>query len=173
MASGQDPIHTSVTHLFGDIASHPQLRQHHQLAHLGQPVAKGRCHTKNYFFPWKNTCNCTTLTVRLTGQHQAVCNTISYTNRAVTICAGGLCPVTIGGHCDLFCYNPLHSQGECGDQEEPHSREGSSNFIPRWTGSLLREVVPGSTQADEEYHAVNFVIMPGALNFKSAKDTEL
>ena len=106
-----------------------------------------------------------TFSVRLTGQHQAVCDTIAYTNSAE-----GLCPVTIGGHCDLFCYHPLHSLGEHGDKEETHSREGSSNFILRWTGSLSREVVQG---ADEEYCTVNFVIVPGALNIDSARGTEL
>ena len=111
--------------------------------------------------------------MRLTGQHQAVHNTITYTNSAVTICAEGFCPVTIGGHCDLFCHNPLHSQGEHEDKEEPHSREGHSNSIPRWTGSLERELVPGSTQAGEEYCTVNFVIVPGALNIESARGTEL
>ena len=37
--------------LLGDIASHPQLRQHHQLAHFGQPVANSRSRIKNNFFP--------------------------------------------------------------------------------------------------------------------------
>ena len=122
--------------LLGDIASHSRLRQHHQLAHVGWPVANSRSHTKNNFFPWKNTCKCMTFTVRPTGQHQAVCIAIAYTISAVTICAGGLCPVTIWGHFDLSCHNPLHSQGDHGEQEEPHRREGSSTSILRWTGSL-------------------------------------
>ena len=70
--------HRCNTQLLGDIASHPQLRQHHELAHVGQPAANSRSHTKNNFFPWKNTCKCMTFTVRLTGQHQAVHNTITY-----------------------------------------------------------------------------------------------
>ena len=122
--------------LLGDIPSHPQLKQHHQLAHVSWLVAHSRSHTKNDFFPWKNTCKHMTFIVRLTGQHQSVSNTISYTSSAVTICAGRLCPVTIGGHCDMSCHNPLHSQGECGNQKEPHRREGSCNSILRWTGSL-------------------------------------
>ena len=133
--------HRCNTQLLGDIASHPQLRrQHHQLAHVSWPAVNSRSHTKNDFFPQENTRNHMTFAVRLTGQHQAVCNTITYNNNV-----GGLCPVTSGGHCDQFHHNPLHSLGECGDQEEPHSKEGSSKFIPRWTGSLSREVVPGST----------------------------
>ena len=108
-----------------------------------------------------------TFAVRPTGQHQAVHDTTTHTNSA-----GGLCPVIIGGHCDQFHHNPLHSQGECGDHEEPHSEEGSSHFILRWTGSLSREVVPGSTQVDEEYCTVNFVIVPGALNSNSTRVTE-
>ena len=103
--------------------------------------------------------------MRPTGQHHAVCNSITHTNSA-----GGLCPVTNGGHCDLFSHNPL--QGECGDHKEPHCKEGSSKIIPRWTGSPSREVVPGPTQDDEEYCAVSFVIVPGALNSNSARGTE-
>ena len=113
-----------------------------------------------------------TFTVRLTGQHQVVHDTITYTNIAVMICTGGLCPVTIGGHCNLSCHNPLHSQGECGDQKEPHRREGSSDSILRWTGSLSREVIPGSTRAGEDDCTVNLVIVLGALNIGSARGTE-
>ena len=109
-----------------------------------------------------------TFTVRPTGWHQAVHDAITYANSA-----GGLCPVTIRGHCDLSCHNLLHSLGECGDKEEPHSREGSFNSIQRWAGRLEKEVVPGSTQAGEEYCAVNFVIVPGALNIDSPRGTEL
>ena len=137
--------HRCKTQLLGDIAGHPQLRQHHQLSHVDCPAANSRNHTKNDFFPWKNICQCMTFAVRPTGQHQAVCNTIADTNSA-----GGVCPVTIRGHCDLFHHNPLHSHGEHGDHEEPHSKEGSSNFILRWIGSLSREMVPGSTRVDEE-----------------------
>ena len=43
--------HRCNTQLLGDIASHPQLRQHHQLAHVNQPVANSRSHTKSGFFP--------------------------------------------------------------------------------------------------------------------------
>ena len=160
--------HRCNTQLLGDIASHPQLRgQHHQLAHVGQPVANSISHTKNNFFLWKNTCELMTFTVRPTGQHQVVHNTITDTNSA-----GGLCSVTIGGYFDLFSHNPLHSQGECGDHKEPHSEKRSSHFIPRQTGSLSSEVVPGPTRADEEYSAVNFVIVPGTLNSNSARGTE-
>ena len=135
MASGQDPI------LTGDIASHPQLRrQHHQLAHVGWPAAYARSCTKNDFFQQKHASQCTPFTVRLTGQHQAVCNNITHTNSA-----GGLCPVTNRGHCDLYSHNPLCSQGEHGDHEELHSEEGSSHVILRWTGNLSREVVPEPT----------------------------
>ena len=122
--------------LLGDIASDPQERHHHQLAHVGQPAADSRSCTKIDFFPQKNTWKCMTFTVRLASQHLAVQNVIAYTISAVTICAGGLYPVTIRGHCDLSCHNPLHSQGEHGEWKEPHRREGSSNSILRWTGSL-------------------------------------
>ena len=119
--------------LLGDIASHLQLRQHHQLAHFGQLVANSRSHIKNDFFPQKNTCKCMTFTVKLTDQHQAVHNTITYTISAVTSCAGGLCPVTIGGHCDLPCNNPLHSQEECGELERNPTEERDVP-IPSWDG---------------------------------------
>ena len=85
--------------------------------------------------------------------------------------AGGLCPGTNGGCCDQYSHNPLHSQGECGGQEEPHNKEGSSTNILRWTGSLSREVVPGPTHEDEDC-TVNLVIVPGALNSHSARDTD-
>ena len=122
---------------------------------------------KNDFFQQKNTSECTTFTVRPTGQHWAVCNNITHTNSA-----GGLCSVTNRGHCDLYSHNPLHSQGECGDHKEPHSKGGSSHIITRQTGSLAREVVPGPTRVDAEYCAVNFVIVPGVLNSNSARGTE-
>ena len=85
-----------------------------------------------------------TFTVRPTDQHWAVHDTIIHTNNA-----GGLCPVTNRGHCDLYSHNSLHSQGECGGIGEPHSEEGSSQIILRQTGSLSREVIPGPTQVDE------------------------
>ena len=91
------------TQLLGDITSHPQLRrQHHQLAHVAWPVANSRSHTKNDFFLRKNTSQCMTFTVRLTGQHQAVQDTITHTNSA-----GGLCPVTNRGHSELLA--TIHS----------------------------------------------------------------
>ena len=36
--------------LLGDIASHPQVRQHHQLAHVGQLAANSRSCTKTISF---------------------------------------------------------------------------------------------------------------------------
>ena len=133
----------------------------------GWPVANVRSHMKNNFSQQKNTAKHMPFEVRLTGQHQAVCKAITHTNRT-----GGLCPVTNGGHCDLYSHNPLHTQGECREQEEPHNEEGSSTIIPEWTGSLSREVVPGPTHEDEEDCTVNLVIVPGALNSNSARGTE-
>ena len=43
--------------LLGDIASHPQLRQHYQLAHVGQPVANSRSHTKMISFHKRTLTN--------------------------------------------------------------------------------------------------------------------
>ena len=63
------------------------------------------------------------------------------------------------------------SQGEHGDNKVPHNKEGSSTIIPRWTGSLPREVVPGPTHQDVEYCTVNLVIVPGALNICGAMGT--
>ena len=37
--------------LLGDIARHPQLKQHHHLAHVGWLAANNRSLTKNDFFP--------------------------------------------------------------------------------------------------------------------------
>ena len=100
--------------------------------------------------------------MRLTGQDQAVHDTITHTNRV-----GGLCPVTNGGHCNQYSHNPLHSQGEHGDNKEPHNKGGSPTIIPRQTGSLSREVVPGPTHEDEDC-TMNLVIVPGALNICGA-----
>ena len=157
------------TQLLGDIASHPQLRrQHHQLAHVGHPVANNSSHTKNDFFQQKNTSQHTTFTVRPTGQYQAVCNTIIHTNRA-----GELCQVTNGGHCDLWA--TIHSipRGNVETMRNPtvkrevlmSSWDGLAAYQERWYQA-------GPTQADEEYCAVNFVIVPGALNSNSARGTE-
>ena len=96
-----------------------------------------------------------------------MCNPITHTSSA-----GGLCPVTNGGCCDQYSHNPLHSQGEHGDNKEPHNEEGSSTIILRWTGSLSREVVPGPTHEDDEDCTVNLVIVPGALSSNSARGTE-
>ena len=103
----------------------------------------------------------------LCSQHQTVCDPITHTSSA-----GGLCPVTNWGCCDQYSHNTLHSQGEHGDDEEPHNEEGSSTIIPSLTGSLSREVVPGPTHEDEDC-AVNSVIVLGALNTNRARDTEL
>ena len=59
------------------------------------------------------------------GQHRAVCHTITHHRRA-----GGLCPVKSRGHCSLCSQDPLHSQGEQEDQEEPHSQMESPQIIP-------------------------------------------
>ena len=122
---------------------------------------------KNNFFQQKNASEHMPFAVRLTGQHWAVCDAITHTNRA-----GGLCPVTNGGCCDQYSHNPLHSQGEHGEQVEHHNEEGSSTIILEQTGSLSRQVVPGPTHEDEDC-AVNLVIVPGALNSNSARGTKL
>ena len=158
--------HRCETQLLGDPASHPTLRRKHHLAHVVRPVANMRSHMKNDFSQQKNTSECT-FAVQLTGQHQTVQDPITHTSSA-----GGLCPVTYRGCCDQYSHNPLHSQGECGDNKEPHNEEGSSTTIPEWIGSLLREVVPGPTHEDEDC-TVNLVIVPGALNSNSARGTEL
>ena len=97
--------HRHNTQLLGDITSHPQLRRHcHQLAHVGWPAANARSHIKNDFFQQKNASECMTFAVRLTGKYQPVHDTITHTNSA-----GGLFPVTNGGHCEWYSHNPLHS----------------------------------------------------------------
>ena len=156
--------------LLGDIASHPQVRQHHQLAHVSQPVANSRSHTKKQFLSMK--------------EHLQTYDI--YSEADIRQCVTPLhTPIVLWqsvledsaqlplGDCELSYCNPLHSWGECGDWKEPHRRGGSSNSIPRWTGSLQREVVPGSTWAGEDDCTVNFVIVSGALNIESARDTEL
>ena len=108
-----------------------------------------------------------TFAVWLTGQHQAVHAAITHHNRA-----GGLCPVNNRVHCSQYSHDPLHSQEECKDEEECHGQEGSSQIILRQTGNLEREVMPGPPQQDADNCAVNIVIVPGALNFTSARGTE-
>ena len=74
----------------------------------------------------------------------------------------------------VTCIATIHSvpRGNMETTRNPHSKEGSSHVILRWTGSLSREMVPGPTQADEDYCTVNFVIVPGALNSNSTRSTE-
>ena len=105
--------------------------------------------------------------VQLTGQHQAVCTTITHHRRA-----GGFCPVNSGGHCSLCSHDPLHSQGECEEHEEPHSQEGSSQIILRWAGNLERQVTPDPTHQDADNCTVNIVIVAEVLNYNSARGTE-
>ena len=160
--------HRCETQLLGDIASHPTLRRQHQIAHVGWPAADAWSHTKSNFSQQKNTSECMTFAVQLAGWHQAVHATNTHHKRA-----GGLCPVNSGGHCILCSHDPLHSQGECEDQEESHNKEGSSQIILRWAGNLAREVTPGPTQQDADNCTVNLVIVPGALNTTSARGTLL
>ena len=166
-----DPnAHRHNTQLLGDSASHPPLRRHqnhHQLAHVSWPAANVGSHMKINFFQEKNSSKCMTFAVQLTGQHQAVCTTITHHRRA-----GGLCQVNSGGHCSLCSHDPLHSQWECEDQEEPNSQMGSSQIISRQAGNLEREVTPEPTHQDADNCAVNIVIVPGALNYNSARGTE-
>ena len=122
---------------------------------------------KNDFSQQKNTRQHLAFTVQLTDQHQAVCDPITHTNSA-----GGLYPVTNRGHFDQYNHNPLCSQGECGEQGEPHNEEESSTIILEWTGSLSREVVPGPTHEEDEDCAVNLVMVLGTLNSNSARGTE-
>ena len=89
-------------------------------------MANVRSHTKINFSQEKNSSKCMTFAVQPTDQHQAECATITHHRRA-----GGLCPVNSGGHCSLCSQDPLHSQGEWEDQEEPHSQMGSSKIIPK------------------------------------------
>ena len=101
--------HRCNTQLLGDIASHRQLRrQHHQLAHVGWPVAD-RSHTKMISFSKRTLVNVWYLQW---GQHQTVHDTITHANSA-----GGLCPITNGGHCDHLA--TIHS-------------------IPRWNMETMR-----------------------------------
>ena len=129
-------IHRCNTQLLGDIASHPPLRrQHHQLAHVCWPVANSRSHMKNDFFQQKNTSQHTTFTVRLTGQHQAVCNDITHTSSA-----GGLCPVTNGDA--VTCIATIHSvpRGNMETTRNPTTRKevsrssggGLAAYQERW-----------------------------------------
>ena len=160
--------HNCNTQMLGVIASHPQLRtQHHQLAHVSWPVADAWSCTKK---------------------------TISFNKRTLV----NIWHLQWGWQADIGqCTTPLHTQieqedsaqlptgdtvsgiatihsiprGECGDNKETHNKEGSSTFIPRSTGSLSREVVPGPTHEGKDY-TVNLVIVPGALNSNSARGTE-
>ena len=157
--------HRCDTQLLGDIASYHTLRRKHQLAHVSQLAADAESCMKNDFFQQKNTSECMTFTVWPTGKHWTVCGPITHTSSAE-----GLCPVTNGECCDQYSHNPLHSQGEHGDKEEPHNEEGSSTIIPEQTDSLSREVVPGPTCEDEDC-TVNLVIVPGALNICGAMGT--
>ena len=96
-----------------------------------------------------------------------MCATITHHNRP-----GGLCPVNNRGDCSLYSQDLLHSQGELEDEEEPHSQEGSFQIIPRWAGNLEREVTSEATRQDADNYRVNIVIVPGALNYNSARGTE-
>ena len=136
-------------------------------AHVSWPVVNARRHMKNDFSQQKNISKCMTFAVQLTGQCQAVCTTITHHNRV-----GGLCPVNNGGQCSQYSHNPLHSQGEHEDEEEPNSQKGSSQIIPRWPGNLAREVIPGPTQQYADNCTANLVIVPGELNYNSARGTE-
>ena len=126
--------HRHNTQLLDASASHPPLRRHqhhHQLACVSRLATDMRSHMKIDFSQKKNISKHMAFAVQLTCQHQAVHATITHHKRV-----GGLCPVNSGRHCSLCSHNPLCSQGEHKDQEEPHSQEGSSQIIPRWTGNL-------------------------------------
>ena len=157
------------TQLLGDIASHCPLRRQYQLAHVGQLAAKAKSHTKTNFSQQKNTSECMTFGVKLTGQHWAVLNTITHTNSAIVQEDSAQLPM--GDTVTSIAATHSVPRGEHGDHKEPHNKEGSSTNILRQTGSLSREVVPGPTCEDEDC-TVNLVIVPGALNSNSARGTE-
>ena len=154
--------HRCNTQLLGDIGSHPPPRRQHQLVHVSRPAANAESHMKNDFSQQKNTSECMTFAVRPTGQHWVVHNTITHTNSA-----GGLCPVTNGGHCNQYSHNPLHSWGNMETTRNPTTRRE----VPQTSVSLSREVVPGPTCEDEDC-TVNLVIVPVALNSNSARGIE-
>ena len=102
--------HRCNTQLLGNSASQSSLKRHHhhhQLSHVSQLAADARSHMRNDFSQQKDTSECMTFAVWLTGQHQAVHSPITHTRSA-----GGLCPATNGGCCAQYSHNPLCSQGE-------------------------------------------------------------
>ena len=104
------------------------------------------------------------------------CHTMTHHRRV-----GGLCPVNSGGHCSLCSQDPLHSQGEWEDQEEPHSQMGSSQIITKmgWKPRNRGDTRTHST-ACWELHSENsdsargteHYKCQGHLTFNSVRGTE-
>ena len=101
-----DPnAHRHTAQLLDDSTSLPTLREqqhHHQLAHVGWPMANMKSHMKIAFSWEKNCSKCMTFAVQLTCQQQAVHHTITHHRRA-----GGLCPIKNEEHC--ACVANIHS----------------------------------------------------------------
>ena len=148
------------TQLLDDSASHPPLRghqHHHQLAPVGWPAADMRSPMKNNS-PEKNCSKCTTFAEWLTGQHWAVCHTITHHRRAE-----GLCAIRNEGHCACVAIHSI-PRGKEKTKRNPTTRWEVPRSSPRWAGNLDREVTPEPTQQD----AVNCTVKKG----DSARGTE-
>ena len=69
----------------------------------------------------------------------------------------------------------IHSipRGNVEHRRTPQGRRGRTHPILRWSGHLTREVIPESTRVGEKNLCSEHFIVPGALNFYSARGTEL
>ena len=74
-----------------------------------------------------------------------------------------------------ICATVTHSipRGNVKYRGTPQGRGGRTNPILRWHGCLTREVIPESTHVGKKNLCSEQFIVPGAMNFYSARGTEL
>ena len=155
------------------IASHPTFEWHHQLAYVSQQATNTKGHTETDFFWWKNSSECTTFSKWLTGQHHAVCNTITHFTSADYHVLEYSTQIPLRD--TKICATVTHSipRGNVEYRRASWGRGEKENPILRQSGCLTKEVIPESTHVGKKnLHSEHFIV-PGALNFYSARGTDL
>ena len=159
--------------LLQNIASHPVVEWHHQLAYVSHLLADTKGHTEIDFFLQKNSSTHTTFHRQLTGWHQAVHDAIThFTSTYHHVLEED--SAQIPSWDTVLCDTAIHSvpRGNVKHKRTSQGRRGRTKPILRRTGCLTREATSEPFMLALRICTVN-VLWCQRQNFYSARGTEL